>query len=96
MHIITPMPDQDWLQSHAYEVYKALNLGTVEVEVLRTDDDALVCVYLPKQKTADGKTAMSVFRFKNGNGIRDSIKRAYRMAAKELEMKIDKQKSTVH
>lgn len=93
-HLITPMPTMDWLQERAHKAFKALNLGKVDVEIVRTDDDALIAVALP-DRVKDGKTPMSVFRFKNGYGIRQKIEQAFYAAAADLDKKVLKE-STKH
>lgn len=95
MELITPMPSMEWLQDKAYRAFKALNLGKVDVEIMRTEDDALIAVALPQRKNAKGATPMTVFRFKNGPSIRPKIEQAFYAAAANLDKKVLKE-STKH
>lgn len=90
MHIILPMPSVEWLQDKAHLAFKALNLGKVDVEIIRTNDDALIAVALPDRKTKKNEVPMTVFRFSNGADIRDKMERAFLAGAADLEKKIMK------
>ena len=94
MHIITPLPSMEWMQDRAHKAFKALNLGKVDVEIIRTHEDALVAVALPDKKNKKGATPMTVFRFTAGKDMADKIERAFYAGAADLDKKVLKESTT--
>lgn len=94
MQLILPrrMPSREWLQDAIHSEFSGCGLGPMGIIVDDQDDNAVIVVAFPQERSREGAVAMSKFYVSARHAqSRDEVERLVKKAAKKAMRSLMKQ-----